>query len=289
MNQASFPPRAWSPEWFLVQTDPKCALTYICSTAAIFLKKSQDPASGKIVRLKREVGTSVLTTGNTWTGPGGGLWVELEASASEEHGGWALVQGPGFGLRGPALVNRSEAPRCFVFDLDNCVWTPELQDLEAGSPFSYDAEHNTCTALGGRGERVSLLGDVSAIWEAILAEPRFLGARIAIASCCSEGAWANELLGQFQVGGRKMRDCVAQSEIHSGSKQEHLREIAAGLGVALEDMVFFDDRAMHCQDVIEIGVVSVEVPVGGVTYAALDLALEAFARRGLKSDQSRGA
>lgn len=285
----SFPPRVWSPEWFLIPRDPKCAQTYACSTAAIFLKRSRDPASGKIVRLKREVGASVQTTGNTWTGPGGGLWVELEAGTNEEHGGWALVQGPGFGLSGPALVNRSEVPQCFVFDLDNCVWTPELQDLEAGSPFSYDAEHNTCTALSGQGERVTLLGDVPAIWEAILTEPRFLGARIAIASCCSEAAWANELLGQFEIsGGRKMRDCVAQTEIHSGSKQGHLREIASGLGVALEDMVFFDDRAMHCQDVIEIGVVSVEVPVGGVTYAALNLALEAFAQRGLKSGQLRG-
>merc|ERR1711881_597097 len=106
--------------------------------------------------------------------------------------------------------------------------------MRAGSPFSYDKVQNLCTAIDGRGEQVGLLGDVAAVWQAIATEPRFR---------CSKAGWAYELLDLFEVGGKKMRECAAHIEIHSGSKQEHLNEIAVGLGIALGDMVFFDDRA----------------------------------------------
>mmetsp|Transcript_106163 Transcript_106163/g.310336 ORF Transcript_106163/g.310336 Transcript_106163/m.310336 type:complete len:219 (-) Transcript_106163:110-766(-) len=79
---------------------------YCCSQGAIFVKRSSNPKSKKIIRLQRPVGTNVHTTGKTWRGPGGGTWAELNAARGET--GWALVDGPGFGLNGPALVDAAK-------------------------------------------------------------------------------------------------------------------------------------------------------------------------------------
>mmetsp|Transcript_73380 Transcript_73380/g.215122 ORF Transcript_73380/g.215122 Transcript_73380/m.215122 type:complete len:285 (+) Transcript_73380:91-945(+) len=256
---------------------------YRCAVPSIFLKRSEDPSAGQIVKLRREVGAEVQATGKTWTGPGGGIWAELEPSAGS---GWALVRGAGFGLTGPALVDPSggsvvlgRVPRCFVFDLDNCCWTPEMYEMSAGAPFAYDPERNICRARSGRGEQVRLLGDVAAVWHAIHTDPQFEGSRIAVASCCDEPAWAQELLGLFEVGsGTKMKDCIAHAEIRFDNKQVHLRRISEQLRIPLEEMVFFDDQSGHCCDARDIGVTAVQTPWGGVTHEKFSQALEDFAR-----------
>lgn len=88
---------------------------YVCGASAIFLKKSSNPRSGKIVKQKRETGSQVSATGRTWTGPSGGEWAELfpSSEASKEESwdkAWALVDGPGFGLEGPALIDPTRPP-----------------------------------------------------------------------------------------------------------------------------------------------------------------------------------
>lgn len=79
---------------------------YCCSQGVLFVKRSTNPESKKIIRLQRPVGTNVHTTGRIWRGPGGGVWAELNAARGES--GWALVDGPGFGLNGPALVDAAK-------------------------------------------------------------------------------------------------------------------------------------------------------------------------------------
>merc|ERR550537_2074277 len=69
----------------------------------MFIKRSEDPTEKKIVKMKWQMSNKVQTTGVTWTGPGGGIWAELDATQGSF--GWALVQGPGFGLNGPAMVD----------------------------------------------------------------------------------------------------------------------------------------------------------------------------------------
>mmetsp|Transcript_22768 Transcript_22768/g.64515 ORF Transcript_22768/g.64515 Transcript_22768/m.64515 type:complete len:312 (-) Transcript_22768:187-1122(-) len=64
-------------------------------------KLGTDPATGKITKLSRKVGSKIKTTGKTWTGPSGGEWAEVDPSA--EKAGWLLVEGPGFNLPGPLL------------------------------------------------------------------------------------------------------------------------------------------------------------------------------------------
>jgi len=74
---------------------------YRVMQTSLFKKPGVDPAAGKIVRLKGQVGSTVCTTGRSWTGLQGGKWVELDTIV--EKPGWLLVEGPGFGVPGPLL------------------------------------------------------------------------------------------------------------------------------------------------------------------------------------------
>eukprot|EP00439_Symbiodinium_sp_Y106_P064010 s6040_g10.t1 len=42
----------------------------------LFKKPSKDPNSSKVIKLNRKVGSKVQSTGQTWQGPAGGLWLE---------------------------------------------------------------------------------------------------------------------------------------------------------------------------------------------------------------------
>mmetsp|Transcript_62200 Transcript_62200/g.161641 ORF Transcript_62200/g.161641 Transcript_62200/m.161641 type:complete len:90 (+) Transcript_62200:3-272(+) len=75
-----------------------------------------------------------------------------------------------------------------------------------------------------------------------------------------------------------MQDCIAHTEIRFGNKQTHLRRISEVLKIPLEDMVFFDDQHGHCRNARALGVVSVQVPHGGVTRAAFKQILDEFAQ-----------
>lgn len=76
---------------------------YRCAEGVLFLKRSAEPQAAKITQITKTVGADVFTTGRLWVGPSGGVWAELDASLGEI--GWALVQGPGFGIAGPVLVD----------------------------------------------------------------------------------------------------------------------------------------------------------------------------------------
>eukprot|EP00931_Biecheleriopsis_adriatica_P100436 TRINITY_DN75759_c0_g1_i1.p2 TRINITY_DN75759_c0_g1~~TRINITY_DN75759_c0_g1_i1.p2 ORF type:complete len:203 (+),score=34.56 TRINITY_DN75759_c0_g1_i1:60-668(+) len=78
---------------------------YCIAQGVCFIKPSEDPSSGKILKVKRPVGSMIYTTGETWRGPQGGLWAEVDVARSPGEMGWALVEGPGFGMRGPALID----------------------------------------------------------------------------------------------------------------------------------------------------------------------------------------
>jgi len=67
----------------------------------LFKKPSLDPATGKTIKLSRDVGSTVWGTGRLWTGPAGGKWMELASELGKP--GWLLIEGPGFGVSGPLL------------------------------------------------------------------------------------------------------------------------------------------------------------------------------------------
>eukprot|EP00404_Azadinium_spinosum_P021614 CAMPEP_0180619772 /NCGR_PEP_ID=MMETSP1037_2-20121125/34268_1 /TAXON_ID=632150 /ORGANISM="Azadinium spinosum, Strain 3D9" /LENGTH=308 /DNA_ID=CAMNT_0022639853 /DNA_START=1 /DNA_END=927 /DNA_ORIENTATION=+ len=90
-------------------------------------KVGEDPAVAGAVKLARQVGSTVFTTGRTWTGPRGGTWVELDSLT--ERPGWLLVEGPGFGTPGPLLQKvevGEEAPLLLRVEQPTRVEDPSL-------------------------------------------------------------------------------------------------------------------------------------------------------------------
>lgn len=84
-----------------------CIYVYRPTVGFLLVKRVADPSTGKIVKVTRATDSPVQSTGRVWTGPSGGRWTELDAEKGEQRG-WALVEGPGFGLAGPALVDHNE-------------------------------------------------------------------------------------------------------------------------------------------------------------------------------------
>jgi len=97
------------------ETAPEAdVVEYRVMQGPLFKKPGAKPETPKVIKLTRKVGSTVKTTGKTWTGPSGGQWVELDSSA--EKPGWLLIEGPGFNQPGPLLekvVPGEEEPMVF--------------------------------------------------------------------------------------------------------------------------------------------------------------------------------
>jgi magnesium-dependent phosphatase 1 len=93
-------------------------------------------------------------------------------------------------------AHRRALPGCVVFDLDNCVWTPELYELWGGGGAPFTAL--PCGAVRDRaGTKVELLGDVGAVLAELRSSPLWAGVPVCVASCCDEPAWAHECLSKM--------------------------------------------------------------------------------------------
>jgi len=103
-GEAWQPSTEWPVESEVDWTPQPCE--YRVLQGPLLKKPGADPATPKVVKLKRKVASTVKTTGRTWKGPAGGEWVELDPSA--EKPGWLLIEGPGFDVQGP-LLDRVEA------------------------------------------------------------------------------------------------------------------------------------------------------------------------------------
>jgi len=170
-------------------------------------------------------------------------------------------------------------PRCVVFDLDGCLWSPEMYQLEwdrGGAPFTAEPADTDGALRDRRGTRVQLHSGVRSAMTELVEDPKWDGVVVAVASCCDVPSWARELLSKFDLGGgRRLSDIVTVCEIHGGNKKGHFRQIASATGCDLGDMIFFDNEPYNCQDVASLGVTSVYCPEG-VTETAWRRGLSAF-------------
>ena len=172
-------------------------------------------------------------------------------------------------------------PKLLVFDLDGCVWEPEMYELigNGGSPFTINIEDGNLTDTSGN--LVELMGDVrkimhgknicftqlhkylllypmstnllGSLWENCISElkcdPKWSETIVAIASKCNEPNWAHECLDKFELPDKvKLRSVFREDliEIYYGNKQKHLKAIATKTGVDLADMIFFDNQIDNC-------------------------------------------
>ena len=89
-------------------------------------------------------------------------------------------------------------PKVVVFDLDGCLWDPEMFMLSwrGGAPFTPDGD----AMLSQSGERVVLLGAARDILRQLRTTDDWSATKVAISSRTDEPAWAAELLDKFRVG-----------------------------------------------------------------------------------------
>ena len=97
-------------------------------------------------------------------------------------------------------------PKVVVFDLDGCLWDPEMYMLSwrGGAPFTPDGD----AMLAQSGERVVLLGAAREILRELRTTDDWSATKVAISSRTDEPAWAAELLDKFRVDDMVPRQCT---------------------------------------------------------------------------------
>ena len=103
-------------------------------------------------------------------------------------------------------------PKVVVFDLDGCLWDPEMFMLSwrGGAPFTPDGD----AMLAQSGERVVLLGAAREILRELRMTDDWSATKVAISSRTDEPAWAAELLDKFRVDDMVPRQCTVQ-DLHA--------------------------------------------------------------------------
>eukprot|EP00929_Paragymnodinium_shiwhaense_P080973 TRINITY_DN42275_c0_g2_i1.p1 TRINITY_DN42275_c0_g2~~TRINITY_DN42275_c0_g2_i1.p1 ORF type:complete len:294 (-),score=46.13 TRINITY_DN42275_c0_g2_i1:45-926(-) len=176
---------------------------------------------------------------------------------------------------GRAAGSKGARPKGVVFDLDGCLWYPDMYMLwGGGAPFELLPNGSL---LDRAGEPVRLHSGVREVLSELSQEERWQGVLVAAASCCDEPKWAYECLSKFPLGedDKKIGDVISVKEIYKGSKQNHLRRIADAAGCDFEEMIFFDNELYNCQNVSGLGVTCVYCPQG-VTKEVWQRAMASF-------------
>lgn len=180
-------------------------------------------------------------------------------------------------------------PTLIVFDLDDCLWTPEMHEL-SGKPSvpvegPLDPLNKEDCALGTVGMRVKSRG----MWDGnqdecvrlfdgarlalreLALDPKYRGIKLAAASSSLEPSYSHACLRGIEVlPGLTLREMFSFDEIGrdgklSPRKTSHFAELHNDSGVPYEEMLFFDDCNWgdHCADVTRtFGVVSQRTPSG---------------------------
>ena len=155
-------------------------------------------------------------------------------------------------------VIQNGLPRMIVFDLDGCLWRPEMYELlyfsgGKGAPFTpSEMDPNTLKTVGG--EPVYLLGDVRNVMKELYENPKWKDTRVGISSRTDAPDWARELLSKFKIDPTTvLQDVMDKSleEISHESKVQHFRRLSSRTNIFFEEMIFLDNEFGNCQDVSE--------------------------------------
>jgi magnesium-dependent phosphatase 1 len=174
-------------------------------------------------------------------------------------------------------------PSLIVFDLDACLWTPEMFELNT-SPTVYDPKAGGMRA--GQ-DTVRLFPGAQAVIRKILLSDEFKSVRVAVASSTTEPTYAKSCIEGLPccppADGREERlsDLIDFRQIYPGSKgRKHFPALHKESGVAFDAMLFFDDCTYgdNCADVASCcpGVTCVRTPQG-LTTELFQTGLDAWA------------
>ena len=172
-------------------------------------------------------------------------------------------------------------PKVVVFDLDGCLWDPEMYMLSwrGGAPFEPDGD----AMLSQSGERVVLLGAARDILRQLRTTDDWSATKVAISSRTDEPAWAAELLDKFRVDDMALGSCFDAREITKESKSSHFRRLKEKYSCDYEDMLFFDNEYGNCREISSLGV-TVAFSPDGVTGDVWAEAVAAFPSENIVND-----
>jgi magnesium-dependent phosphatase 1 len=205
-------------------------------------------------------------------------------------------------------------PKLIVFDLDGCLWSPEMYELlylmgghtnnnnNQHAPFTKDPK-DPSKMKSKQGQSVRLLGNVRHVLGDLYSNPMFANTRVGISSRTDQPDWALELLDKFTfeattIMAEPMDDhrLVPNSQpttaatllfplrtvfdsslmtLQQNSKVVHFENFARDTGIAFEEMMFLDNESGNCHQIAALGVTVVYCP-NGVTHEAWQSGLSNF-------------
>ena len=185
-------------------------------------------------------------------------------------------------------------PSLIVFDLDDCLWTPEMHEL-SGLPTipiegPLDPNNIEMSPLGtigmkvGRGrsgggwggysseeEIVELYPEARLVLRELATNPKYKDVQIAVASTSLEPSYSQACLDGIEIlDGVTMRDMISYAQVGrtgqlTSRKTSHFQLIHEESKCKYEDMLFFDDCNWgdHVGDLFnKYGVIGIRTPEG---------------------------
>ena len=132
-------------------------------------------------------------------------------------------------------------PRLVVFDLDACLWLPEMYQLPA-PPSGWDA---AARGVRAGSDVVRLFPGALHALAQLASEPRFAETRVALASSTSKPEYARAVLAQYRLNdsrGGTFGERVSWAELYPIShKGAHFRNLQRASSIPFEEMLFFDE------------------------------------------------
>ena len=169
-------------------------------------------------------------------------------------------------------------PKLVVFDLDACLWSPEMFELHS-APTSFDEQAGGVRAGG---EVVRFFPGALAVLRRLITDPALASTKVAVASSTTEPAYANRCLDVLVVDEANTAGGLIEfRQIYPGNKgRSHFPALQKATGLPYSEMIFWDDCTYgdNCRDVAAScpGVTCVRTP-DGLTEALFEAGLDAFA------------
>ncbi|XP_023703382.1 magnesium-dependent phosphatase 1 [Cryptotermes secundus] len=163
------------------------------------------------------------------------------------------------------MAGVSQKPKLIVFDLDYTLW-PFWVDTHVTPPFRKDKSGNVVDATGAT---VKFYPEVPKVLDKLQRD----GYELGVASRTGEIDGANQLLELFE-----WNRYFKYKEIYPGCKVTHFNQLKKQSGIALKDMLFFDDEHRNIRDLEAHGVISILVK-RGVTMEVVGEGLKIYASR----------
>ncbi|CAB9509477.1 expressed unknown protein [Seminavis robusta] len=195
-------------------------------------------------------------------------------------------------------------PSMIVFDLDDCLWSPEMHELYAkptvpvhGILNPHKPPNEQLQGVVGlsnqHGDTVTLYEGARRAMYELVTNPEYQGVIIAVASTSLEPSYSHACLQGLEVlPGKTLRHVIQYDQIGrtgklTSRKTTHFRELHKESGIPYEEMLFFDDCNWgdHVGDIDKsFGVIGQRTP-NGLQWHEFQQALGKYKQRALEATE----